>query len=103
MPPALFSLHSRAQRTTKVHLALSLAAAALDGLFKHPADHKLRSSEVCAALLKDVKRFVNRLAGSLRLTVNGLLPFSWRDLVPRLACLFLGGAGELVKEELGLT
>jgi hypothetical protein len=39
MPPALFSLHSRAQRTTKVRLALSLAAASLDEIFEHPAGH----------------------------------------------------------------
>jgi hypothetical protein len=37
---ALFSLHSRAQRATKVRLALSLAAASLDDIFEHPAGHK---------------------------------------------------------------
>ena len=36
-PPALFSRHSEAQRTSNVRLASSLAAAALDGLFEHPA------------------------------------------------------------------
>jgi hypothetical protein len=33
----LFSHHSETQRTARVRLASSLAAAALDGLFEHPA------------------------------------------------------------------
>jgi hypothetical protein len=35
----LFSHRSEAQRTARVRVASSLAAAALDGLFKHPAGY----------------------------------------------------------------
>jgi|CXWL01.1.fsa_nt_gi hypothetical protein len=40
MPPAAFSLHEEAQRTARVRLASSLAAALLDGIFEHPARNR---------------------------------------------------------------
>jgi hypothetical protein len=55
----LFSHRSEAQRTARVRVASSLAAAALDGLFEHPAGYSgtIAIREIAAPYLANTEFF----------------------------------------------